>query len=96
MKLQSMPGKLTKRFLFSLREGVILVSNVMDATGQPIFAKTVRPAAHRRAQWKAIVEAGVNNSLCHVCKDYADYLDYIIIRREIASRAATLHLAQYG
>ena len=44
MKRPSVTGKLSKRFLFGLPEEAFLVSNVMDAPGQPIFAQTVRPS----------------------------------------------------
>ena len=74
MKNPSIAGKLSKRFLLGLPEGVYLVSNVMDAPGQPIFAQTVVPVSQRLAQWQAIVDAGVNHRLCHVFKHPADYL----------------------
>ena len=74
MKKPMQSATLTKRFLFALPEGAYLVSNVMEAPGQPMFAETVRPHAARQAQWKAIVAAKVNNRLCHVFKHPADYL----------------------
>lgn len=66
--------KLTRNFLMSLSAGIYLVSNVMQAPGQPMFAKTVRPHPDRDAEWQAIVAAGANNRLCHVFKHPADYL----------------------
>jgi hypothetical protein len=74
MKNPSIAGKLSKRFLLSLPEGVYLVSNVMDAPGQPIFAQTVAPVAQCLTQWQAIVAARVNHRLCHVFRNPADYL----------------------
>jgi hypothetical protein len=67
-------ANLTKRFLLTLPEGVFLVSNIMDAPGQPVFAETVRPFSHRQAQWRAILKAGADHRLCHIFEHPAEYL----------------------
>jgi hypothetical protein len=69
-------GKLTKQFIFSLPEGLYLVSNVMEAPSQPLFAETVRPTKDRAAQWQAIVAARANHRHCHVFDHPADFLAF--------------------
>ena len=54
-------GKLTRRFLLSLEEGLYVVSNVYDGTtrqtAKPAFAEPVAPAEDREAQWQRIKAA---------------------------------------
>ena len=66
-------GKLTKKFLMRLLEGVYLVSNVYEQKGKPAFAGNVSPLSIREKQWKKTVEAFVNQRLCDVFKSKRDY-----------------------
>ncbi|HUI46969.1 MAG TPA: hypothetical protein VL122_13410 [Nitrospirota bacterium] len=69
-------GKLTKKLLINLAEGLYLVSNVGHTPLQPIFAEMVTALNMREAQWRKIVELGANNRLCHVFKSREDYQKY--------------------
>ena len=66
-------GKLSKKFLMALGEGLFLVSNVHHTPLQPIFAETVAAANMREAQWRRIAEFGANNRLCYVFNTKEDY-----------------------
>lgn len=59
-------GKLTRKLLAGLPDGLFLVSNLMKTPAEPIFAETIRPGTHRQAQWRRIVAVGANGRLCHV------------------------------
>jgi len=66
-------GELTKKFFFSLLPGDYLVSNVFEATGQPIFAEIIKPKGQRESQWKAIVAARANRRRCQVFNSKKHY-----------------------
>ncbi len=74
MKNSLLSGNLTKKLLFSLREGDYLVSNVAEAPIQPKFAQTIAPKEQREAQWKEIVAARANGRLCYVFASAKDYI----------------------
>ena len=61
-------ARLTKAFLMELPESLYLVSNCLRGS-RPVFEETVRPAAEREQQWKAIVAARANGRLCYVFHD---------------------------
>ncbi len=69
-------GKLTKRFLMDLDEGLYLVSNIHPSPLKSIFAETVAARNLRESQWKRIVEVGANNRLCHVFYSSENYQEY--------------------
>lgn len=66
-------GKLSKKFLMELDEGLYLVSNVHHTPLQSVFAETVDAINIREPQWRRIVELGANNRLCYVFKTKEDY-----------------------
>lgn len=76
-----MGGKLTKKFLMKIPDGLYLVSNLVDNKAKSIFIEKVSPLSEREAQWKRILSASVNQRKCHVFKteeDYEkDYADFI-------------------
>jgi hypothetical protein len=80
MKKPVLSGNLTKKFFLSLLAGDYLVSNVMEAPGQPMFAQTIAPKDRREAQWKEIVAARANGRMCHV---FASAKDYIAMSLEV-------------
>ena len=61
-------GKLIKRFLLGLDEGLYLVSGVCDGTTRetatPAFVETVAPPEEREAQWQRIKAAFVDGRQC--------------------------------
>jgi hypothetical protein len=69
-------GNPTKKFLFSLGAGDYLVSNVVEALGQPTFAQIIKPKEHRETKWKEIVAARANGRLCHVFNSAKDYVEF--------------------
>ena len=68
-----MTGKLTKKFLMGLREGLYLVSNLFSSRFKPIYADIVAPLSERVKQWKVIIEMSVDQRLCRVFKSKEDY-----------------------
>jgi hypothetical protein len=68
-----MSGKLTKKFLMELPEGVYLVSNVYEQKGKPAFADNVSLLSQRNKQWERIIKASANQRLCHIFKTRKDY-----------------------
>ena len=74
------PHKLSKRTLFSLPEGRLLVSNLIVGPGlfDRAFVEHVAPLQRREKQWGRIVSAGANQRLCYVYVDRDAFLaDYI-------------------
>jgi hypothetical protein len=69
-------GKLTKKFLMGIEEGLFLVSNIGHTPLQPVLAEKVAPINNREYQWARIIEVGANNRLCHVFKSKVDYENY--------------------
>ncbi len=74
MKNPSIAGRLSKRFLLGLPEGVCLVSNVMDAPGQPMLPKPSGPTPTAKPSgtppWPPVpITASATSS-----KNPADYL----------------------
>lgn len=69
-------GKLSKKFLKDLDQGLYLVSNVHHTPLQSVFAETVALMNMREAQWRRIVELGANNRLCYVFKAREDCQKY--------------------
>jgi hypothetical protein len=74
MKKPLLSGNLTKKFFLSLLAGDYLVSNVMEAPSQPMFAQTIAPQDQRERQWKDIVAAHANGRRCHVFASAKDYI----------------------
>ena len=70
--------KLTKRFLFSLQEGLYLASGVGESPTQPAFAEIVTPLSQRQEQWERIVTACANGRQCDVFKDQHDFLTFAL------------------
>jgi len=69
--------KLTKKYLMSLPEGVYLVSNIFRDPVQSSFAEKVDPLNLRKDQWNRIVEADVQQNLCHVFKTEDEYKKWL-------------------
>ena len=73
-------GKLTKRFLFSLEEGLHVVSSVYDGatrqTAKPAFAEPVAPADDREAQWQRIKAAYADGRNCNVFADAEHHIEW--------------------
>jgi hypothetical protein len=64
-------GKLSKKYLFNLPEGWLLVSNLIVGPGGPFdraFVEHVAPLQRRELQWKRIVAAGANQRRVHLHK----------------------------
>jgi len=59
-------GKLSKKFLMDLKEGLYLVSNVYDSPYKPVYVEKVVPRKAREEQWKRIVNVKANNRLCDI------------------------------
>jgi len=72
-----MDGKLTKKFLMGLPEGVWLISNVGDSPYEPVFAETVLPLEEREGQWKRIVAASVSQQMCYVFPSKDDHRAWV-------------------
>src|SRR5216684_4322057 len=70
-------GKLTKKFLFSLTEGLYIASGCIKAPGQSIFADVVAPASERPTQWQSIVAAGADNRLCLIFEAESNYVNWL-------------------
>jgi hypothetical protein len=69
--------KLTKKYFMSLPEGFYLVSNTFPNPMQPRFAEKVTPLNQREDQWNSIVEAKVQQRLCHVFKTENEYKNWL-------------------
>lgn len=67
-------GKLTKRLLISLPEGVFVVSNIFGF-GQPVFAIRLTAQNDRNEQWIAAVNAGAAQRTCNVLWHAEDVLE---------------------
>jgi hypothetical protein len=66
-KLAYQPVKLSRRYFFSLADGVYLASNVYAGPGPgPSFAEPVASSNQREAQWLRIRECGAAQRLCRV------------------------------
>jgi len=62
-----MSGKLTKKFLMILPQGVYLASNCCSSeTGLPVFLEKVEDHQTREKQWEKIKEVSANDRYCHV------------------------------
>jgi hypothetical protein len=70
-------GKLTKKFLKELPEGLFLVSNLTDKNMNAVFAEAVSPQSARDDQWKRIVRAEAAQRLCHVFSNEQDYIEWL-------------------
>lgn len=66
-------GKLTRRFLNSLPDGLFLVSSVYDKTDSgnyvPCFAEKVLPASERDEQWQRVRAAHADGRHCDLFVD---------------------------
>ena len=69
--IQVKSGKLTKRFLMDLPEGLFLVSNIGFDRFNPGFAEDLSPPSLRMEQWERIVKAGTDQRLCHIFRTKA-------------------------
>ncbi len=69
-------GKLTKKFLMELHEGLYLVSNIHHSPMKSIYAENVVSPNLREQQWRQIVETGANGRLCYVFRRKEDYCKY--------------------
>lgn len=67
-------GKLTKRLLMSLPEGVFVVSNRIHS-GQPVFAERLKPQNGREQQWATAVKAGAAQTTADVLWHEEDVLE---------------------
>lgn len=72
-KLEQAYGKLSKKYLMELEEGLFLMSNVLYSPTNPCFAEAVAPLSEREAQWKRIKEARANNRNCTILKSKSDF-----------------------
>ena len=70
-----MTQKLTKRYLFSLPQGLILLSNTFHMAGVPVFAEIVSDQAGRAAQWKRVVAVGAAGRNCHVFRNKEELMN---------------------
>ena len=70
-------GKHTRRFLFSLDEGLFLASGVAEALGKPSFSEYVAPLEERTEQWNRINEAWVDQRNCDIFESEERYRDYV-------------------
>ncbi len=66
-------GKLTKKFLMDIDEGLFLVSNIGYTPLQPVLAEDVAPINEREYQWAKIKKVGASGRLCRVFKSKDDY-----------------------
>jgi hypothetical protein len=72
-----MTRKLTKKFHSELKVGVYLVSNIAFAPDDPCFAEAVCPKSTRDVQWERILNAGAEQRLCRVFRDYGHYYEWL-------------------
>ena len=70
-------NKLTKKYFMSLPEGFYLVSNIFLNDMQSFFAEKVAPLNLRKNQWNRIVEADVQQNLCHVFETEDEYKKWL-------------------
>lgn len=68
-----MDGRLTKKFLMGLPEGLYLVSNMILGPDKSIFSEKVAPLSEREEQWKRIAKVGADQRLCYVYRTEDDY-----------------------
>ena len=68
-------GKLTRKFLFDLDEGVFLVSSVGDSPGKRAFAEYV-PALEKRGR-KRIKDTWVDQRNCDIFKSEEHFQEYV-------------------
>ena len=69
--------KLTRKYLMGLPEGLFLVSNLGLSPMQSSFAEKVVPLNLRKDQWNRIIEAGVDQRLCHVFESEKEYTKWL-------------------
>ena len=72
-----MSGKLTKKFLMGLPENAYIASNLFIQKGISVYDDKVAPMLKRDVQWKKIVEASVDQRMCHIFKTKADYKKWL-------------------
>ncbi len=66
-------GRLFRKFLMELDEGLYLVSNVKDTEGKPVIAEEVTLLSERDKQWKRITDTAAKYKTCYIFKDKKDY-----------------------
>lgn len=66
-------GKLTKRFLTDLKEGLFFSSNAFVSKFKPAIAEEVVLPSLRMEQWMRIVDAGADQRMCYVFKTKQDH-----------------------
>jgi len=71
---------LTKKLFMDLPEGVFILSNIMDAPGQPKCFESVSLASERGKQWERIVLRGCNNRFFWVFKNEEEAMAYLSSR----------------
>jgi hypothetical protein len=64
--LRAEPVLLTRKFFFSLRTGMFLVSNIGRSIQEPSFGETVDDPEAREAQWRRIVDLKLSQRKCRV------------------------------
>jgi len=70
LKLQ----KLTKKFLFSLEEGLFITAGIsMSVYDAEPICEYVGPVSEREDLWKRIKEAEANGRMCAIFKEFGDY-----------------------
>lgn len=75
-----MDGKLSKRVLTNLDEGMFFMSRVILPDGSPEFSGIISPAADRQVQWKQLSKQGISQRRCFIFSNRADmekYREYI-------------------
>jgi hypothetical protein len=70
-------GKLTKKFLMELPDGVYIASNCSYSIGYPVFEDKVDILSERHFQWEKIVKSGADQRLCYVFKTKSDYQKWL-------------------
>jgi hypothetical protein len=69
-------GRLTRKFLMGLSEGVYLVSNISRTRGKSVFEGYVISAEMRHIQWDDIKKAGADGRLCDIFRSRAHYEEF--------------------
>jgi len=77
--------KLTKKFLFGLKEGLFVRSGVTDPQARPLFQEYIAQEGSREEQWARIKKAEAAHRNCFVYKCEQDAREaFAELRKEIA------------
>jgi hypothetical protein len=82
-------GKLSKRFLMQLPEGMYLVSMTLNPDCSARFEEYVSPPSEREEQWKRIKKKGVDRRKCKIfrSKEISDECVVDFARRHYSHEA---------